>query len=386
MYLRKLRLRTFRSHAETEVGLSKGITLFVGPNGVGKTNLLEAVSVLCMGRSFLGASDRHVLRRGDSFYEVRGEFEGSRRSSFRLQVAYSRSEGKRAFVNGSPLERLAELIGMAPLVVLSPSDYELTAGGPSERRRFLDALLSQSYPIYLKDLLTYRRALKQRNSLLRQVRRGASFPRGTVDAWGEEIVQIGARIVARRRAFLERFTDFVDQAYELLDEPGASPSLTYQASTGDHEDADSEEERFRRALSRKSQAERERGRTLVGPHLDEVMFRLGKFALRPYASQGQHRTFSLAIRLASALFLKEHLEESPVLLLDDVFGTLDPGRASLVLALLAGGEMGQSIATATHAEVVTPTGELPEGPHHIVNVREGAIPARSPARAERSRE
>lgn len=376
MRLHTLRLRSFRSHEKTEVDLSEGINLFVGPNGAGKTNLLEAVSVLCMGRSFLGAPDRHVLRRDDAFFEVEGQFEGVRRSSFRLRVAYSQTEGKKAFINGSPLERLADLVGKAPVVVLSPSDYDLTAGGPSERRRFVDAILSQSYPLYLEDLLSYRHVLKQRNSLLKQIRRGASFPKGSVKAWSDELARLGSRIVARRRAFLDQFSGIVDQAYALLDEPGASPSLTYQPSIGDNQSKASEEERFQRALSRKAQAERERGRTLVGPHLDEIVFRLGELELRPYASQGQHRTFSLAIRLASALFLKEHFEEPPLLLLDDVFGTLDPNRAALVLDLLASGDVGQSLATSTHAEAVLPSGELPEGPHQILVVREGTIEGR----------
>src|SRR5690606_36598056 len=172
MRLRSLRLVSFRAHADTALELAPKVNLFYGPNGAGKTNVLEAVHYLCLTKSFLTATDQHVVQRGAPFLEVEGLFEGSRRASVHVKLVSVPGEGKRVFLNRAPLERLADLVGEAPAVVLSPSDYALTAGGPDERRRFLDATLSQAYPVYLDDLLKYRRALKQRNALLQQVRRG----------------------------------------------------------------------------------------------------------------------------------------------------------------------------------------------------------------------
>lgn len=381
MRLDHLRLRTFRAHTETDVETAPIMNLFVGRNGAGKTNLLEAVSVLCMGKSFLASSDRHVVQREAPFYEVEGRFSGRQRSELTLRVAYAPGEGKRAFINGSPLERLADLVGQVPVVILSPEDYELTAGGPSERRRFLDATLSQAYPVYLDDSLKYRRALKQRNALLKQVRKGGSLPNGTMDAWDEEIATLGTRLVQRRRRFLKGFKERLTEVYRLLGEPGRKPSLTYEPSVAPEADDEEDEgegvtvEAYRRELRRQARKERDRGRTLIGPHLDEIVFRLGDFELRPYASQGQHRTFGLAVRLASALFFRDHFEEPPLLLLDDVFGTLDPRRAGVVLDLLSSGNAGQSLLTAARVEPFQSALSFDADAHRVFEVEAGHVEA-----------
>ena len=379
MRLLRLRLLSFRAHAETEVELAPRINLFIGPNGAGKTNLLEALHYLSLGKSFLTSTDSHALRRGESFFEIEGAFEGERRSSLTIRLAYAGDAGKRAFVNGSPLPRLAELIGMAPLVVLSPADHELTAGGPSERRRFLDQTLSQAYPVYLDDLLKYRRALKQRNALLMQVRRGAPMAPGTMEAWSEELSMLGARIVGRRRAFLARFSAFLDQAYALLDAASEEPSAAYapsaaaDAEPGDEVDTEADAAALRRAFSRAARRERDLGRTLAGPHLDEVAFRLDGFDVRPYASQGQHRTLGLALRIATALFLHDRLDEPPLLLLDDVFGALDVRRTRAVLDLLTSDAVGQSLVTAARSEPFEGLDVGADSEHRSFSVVHGSV-------------
>lgn len=353
MHLRSLRLHSFRAHADTELGLVPGVNLFVGPNGAGKTNVLEAVHYLCLSKSFLTSSDSHAVQRSQSFFEVEGIFEGEQRADLRIRLAYAMAEGKRAFVNGAPLERLADLVGRVPVVVLSPVDHLLTEGGPSERRRFLDQTLSQAYPVYLDDLLKYRRALKQRNALLLQLRRGASFAPGTMEAWNEELALLGARIVTRRRRFLDHFAGFLREAYALLGATGEEPAAVYSPSvlTEDPDvSPEADVDAFRHALARAGRRERETGRTLVGPHLDEVDLTLDGFDVRPYASQGQHRTMGLAMRIATALFLRDHLDEPPLLLLDDVFGALDPRRTGAVLELLTSDAVGQSLLTSARAE------------------------------------
>ena len=374
MRLLSLSLRSFRAHAETDVELAPRVNVFVGENGAGKTNLVEAVHYLGLGKSFLTSTDAHVVRRGDPHLDVQARIVGAHRSETSVRVVVVPGEGKRAFVGGAPLDRLADLIGTIPLVTLSPADHELTAGGPSERRRFLDSTLSQAYPVYLDDLVTYRRTLKQRNALLQQVKRGRALTPGTLDAWDEELAVRGTRLSERRRAFLDGFGTFVGQAYALLGELGGEPTLDYAPSVDGDTDA------FRQALARTFRRGRDLGRTLVGPHLDEVDFRLDGFELRPYASQGQHRTFGLAVRFAQALFLRDHLDEPPVLLLDDVFGPLDPERSDRVLSVLASGEIGQSFITAARAEPFAEILAL-DGEHAAFFVDGGTVTAQSPTTA-----
>ncbi len=373
MRLRRLRLLSFRAHASTEVEPAPKVNLFFGPNGSGKTNLLEATHYLCLSKSFLTTTDAHAVRRGAPFLEVEGAFEGEHRAALTAKLVYVPEEGKRLFLNGSPLERLAEVVGQFPVVVLSPADYALTAGGPDERRRFLDATLSQAHPVYLDDLIKYRRALKQRNALLQQVRRGGRLAPGTLAAWDEELVVLGARLIERRRHFLDRFAGFLAEAYRLLEAVGEEPTLEYQtvAPLESASDAEGVAALFRARLQRVARREAERGRTLLGPHLDEVVIRLGGFEVRPFASQGQHRTVGLALRLATFLYLRDRLDETPLLLLDDVFGTLDPQRAEVVLALLQSDAVGQSLITAARPEPFEAVVRFDEGLHAAFAVAGG---------------
>ena len=381
MRLRTLRLLSFRAHAETALDLAPKVNLFIGPNGAGKTNVLEAVHYLCLTKSFLTSTDAYAVRRGCPFFEIEGAFDGERRSTLKAKLVYVPAEGKRVFVNGAPLERLAEIVGELPLVVLSPADYTLTAGGPDERRRFLDATLSQAYPVYLDDLLKYRRALKQRNALLQQVRRGRRLAPGTLDAWDTELVTLGARLIDRRRRFLAHFAGFLAEAYRLLDAVGEEPTMTYQsiAALDDEPDENTIAERFQHQLAQLERREAERGRTLAGPHLDEILFQLGGYDVRPYASQGQHRTVGLALRLATLLYLKERLDETPLLLLDDVFGTLDTRRAAIVLDLLQSDAVGQSLLTAARIEPFANSIDFNCSAHRVIPITDGQPGTQNPA-------
>lgn len=353
MRLRSLRLHSFRAHAETEATFAPKVNLLYGPNGAGKTNVLEAVHFLCLSKSFLTSHDAHVVRRGSPFFEVEGRFEGERRPELAVRLVYVPDEGKRIFVNKAPLDRLADVVGMLPVVVLSPEDGALTAGGPDERRRFLDNTLSQARPAYLNDLLRYRRALKQRNALLLAGRRRGPQDPAALDAWTAELVALGARLIARRQAFLTEFGRFLEEAYTRIEAVGEEPSITYDTAVDLGEGGMDEAaiaEAYARRLHRLARAERERGSTLAGPHRDELVFRLNGFEVRPYASQGQHRTFGLALKLATFFYLQDRLGETPLLLLDDVFGILDPRRSAVFLRLLQSDAVGQSLITAARRD------------------------------------
>ena len=371
MRLRRLSLSQFRAHADTTIEAAPGVNLLVGPNGAGKTNVLEAMGYLCLGKSFLSAPDSNVVQRGTAHFTVEGSFDGHERPDVTLRLAVVPGEGKKAFANGAPLDTISAIVGRVPVVILSPADRDLTAGGPVERRRLLDATLSQAYPAYLTDLMRYRRALRQKNALLQQRRRGKALAPGTIDAWDEELAVLGGRVVERRRGFLDGFAQRLVEAHTLLGEPGGEMALAYQPSSGETDGSDTET--LRRALARTRRRSSDLGRTLVGPHLDEVVFSIDGFDLRPYASQGQHRTFALAVRVAQALFFADHFGEPPILLLDDVFGPLDPDRSRVVLDLLVAQTLGQSFITAARAEPFDGVVPFETGDHVAFHVEHGAV-------------
>jgi DNA replication and repair protein RecF len=290
-------------------------------------------------------------------------------------MVYSAREGKNVFINGGALDRLADLVGMLPAVAFSPADYVLTAGGPDERRRFLNNALSQARPAYLSDILKYRRALRQRNVLLQQLRVGRRTSSELLDSWNVELAQLGGRVTWHRARFLTQFATYMRDAASRIEAIGEAPGMRYEPFSGFEARMTEEEavDRLLGELTRKRRLEIERGRTMSGPHLDEVRFYLSDFEVRRYASQGQHRTFGLALKLALYLYLSDHREEPPILLLDDVFGDLDERRTRIFLELLTGDLVTQSIITAADAVRFEQILSFDITANRSVRVRDGSI-------------
>lgn len=353
MVLKSIHIKGFRAHEDSEVHFGDKINLLVGANGVGKTNILEAVHVLCLSRSFLTSSDRYVLRKGSSFYEVEGRFESQRRGSVTVRAAFVPGEGKKIFVGGAPLDRVSDLVGRFPIVVFSPEDHRLTSEGPQYRRRFLDNIISQSSPLYLDNLLRYRKSLKQRNEILQSSRKQKRTPDPVLlSSWTEELIKYGAAIIAERLKFVKAFSTHLEAAYTRVAAVVERPSLAYEPFADRQAPDEGLADIFRRHLALKQRQEIERGTTLVGPHRDDIDMHLGSLPVRRYASQGQHRTFGMALKLAQYDYLKNRTQEMPVLLLDDIFDNLDPDRITAFLDILASEAIGQSITTAARREIV----------------------------------
>ncbi len=371
MILRSLRLRSFRAHASTEVELAPSINLLHGPNGVGKTNVLEAVHYLCLTKSFTAARDHYAVRKGAPYFELEGQFEGVRRKPMKVRLVYVPSDGKKIFVNGAPLDRLADIVGRLPVVVFSPEDHELTAGGPSERRRFLNNILSQARPVYMDDLMKYRRARKQRNEVLRSYKkRPQSPPAEVLEPWTEKLITLGSRVILRRHRFLQSFRDDLTDAYTRIESVAEEPSIEYDTidDLGADPSLESIERRFREKLERKADHEENRGTTLVGPQRDELVFRLDDLEVRRYGSQGQHRTFGMALKLAQYFYLRDRGDEQPLLLLDDAFGKLDARRTEVFLELLKTDVIGQSLITATRRSTFEDTVDFTANAHAAFHV------------------
>lgn len=361
MLLHSLRLKDFRAHAASDIQFGTGMNLVCGANGIGKTNILEAIHFLSLTKSFLTSKDQYLLRHNASFFELIGEFAGEHRKQINVRVAFVLGEGKKIFVNGSPVERKADHIGTIPTVLLSPQDYALTAGGPSERRRFINNIVCQASSSYLDDLLRYRRTLKQRNEVLYRMKRfGPGGGEDTLESWTNELVEIGTRIVSARLKFCSVFSELLTDAHVLLGDVVERPSFEYRGVGGTSltdKPADIKAA-FWSALRRERHRERHRGITLVGPHRDEITFFLDDLDLRRYASQGQHRTFGMALKLAQFQYLRNVTDETPIMLLDDVFDNLDRERIQLFIRILQNEGMGQSIITAARKEILDEFVEL----------------------------
>lgn len=345
-------LTNFRNHHQTDANWGEHVNIITGPNGAGKTNLIDAIHYLCMGRSFTSSSDQYVVRQGERSFLVKGVFRGNIRSEFEIACSYQRGDGKKLWVNDSPLEYHADLIGRVPVVLVSPEDKKLTGEGPVERRSFIDGLISQTSPAYLDDLIRYRKIVRQRNKLLADMAHQPGQRDAMLEPWNDQIVETGSRIVTKRVEVIRLFLGYLEKAHEKLMGSNLKPSITYKTFC----DVDSSEPEIRQAYVREllnsAEKERERHQTVTGPHRDDLIFYLNEMELRKFGSQGQHRIFALALKLAQLYYYTDALDDLPVFLLDDVFGDLDPQKTEIVMNMLIQ-HPGQSFLTAAHPDKIS---------------------------------
>ncbi|HAC15290.1 MAG TPA: DNA replication and repair protein RecF [Bacteroidetes bacterium] len=372
MIINQLTLKNFRNHTNTEVEWGKRLNIITGSNGAGKTNLIDAIHYLCMSRSFVSTTDQYVLQFGEKELIITGKFSGSIRSNFQVTCSYSRGNGKKILINDSPLDKLSDLIGMVPVVVLSPDDKKLTSEGPSERRSFLDSFISQLSKSYLKDLIEYRRVIKQRNTLLSNQSLSQSALRTLLEPWDEQLIRLGSKITVKRAEILHRFSIFLEQGYELIAGIGHRPKLEYKAFTDEISSIESLETAYREALSNDFARERDRQLTLTGPHRDDITFYLDDMELRKFGSQGQHRLFALALKIAQRNFYEHELDDLPIFLLDDVFGDLDPHKTNVLVEMLTN-QSGQTFITSANKNLFVNFVESKEDEIHYYEVDNGLV-------------
>ncbi|MFF4156899.1 DNA replication/repair protein RecF [Streptomyces sp. NPDC001678] len=349
MHVSHLSLADFRSYARAEVPLDPGVTAFVGPNGQGKTNLVEAVGYLATLGSHRVSSDAPLVRMGADRAIVRAAVtQGERQQLVELELNPGRAN--RARINRSSQVRPRDVLGIVRTVLFAPEDLALVKGDPGERRRFLDELITARSPRMAGVRSDYERVLKQRNTLLKSAamaRRhgGRQMDLSTLDIWDQHLARAGAELLARRLDLIATLRPLADKAYEQLAPGGGPISFDYRGPAG-IEGAHTREELYEALLAALAEARKqeiERGVTLVGPHRDELLLRLGELPAKGYASHGESWSYALALRLASYELLRSEGDE-PVLVLDDVFAELDARRRERLAELVAPGE--QVLVTA----------------------------------------
>ncbi|MEV0781872.1 DNA replication/repair protein RecF [Streptomyces sp. NPDC050423] len=359
MHVTHLSLADFRSYARVEVPLDPGVTAFVGANGQGKTNLVEAVGYLSTLGSHRVSSDAPLVRMGAERAVIRAAVTQGERSQL-IELELNPGKANRARINRSPQVRPRDVLGIVRTVLFAPEDLALVKGDPGERRRFLDELVTARSPRMAGVRSDYERVLKQRNTLLKSAamaRRhgGRSMDLSTLDVWDQHLGRVGAELLAQRLDLIATMQPLTDKAYADVAPGGGPVTLEYRSSVGPEvgvgpgtgaDSARTREELYERliaALAEVRKQEIERGVTLVGPHRDDLVLGLRGMPAKGYASHGESWSYALALRLASYDLLRSEGNE-PVLVLDDVFAELDARRRERLAELVAPGE--QVLVTA----------------------------------------
>lgn len=344
MLLNSLHLVQFRNHAELVLPLGKGLNALVGPNGCGKTNVLDAVHYLSMTKSFLQSSDQasypwELAEDSSVFFMLEAELQEAD-SLHQVYLSFSKQKGKVLKWNQKTSPRLSEHMGRFPTVVIAPQDGTLVTGGSDARRRFLDALISQYDSLYLDSLIRYNRAIMQRNAFLKSDRPDLAY----LQVMDEQILPLALRILDSRIEFVDVFMPVFQSYYQQLAQYGEQPELRYEAGAL----SNVFEEQWLASRNKDLQAQF----TTLGPHRDDLGFELKGHNLKKFASQGQQKTYLVALKLAEHAFLRKKLGIAPVLLLDDVFDKLDPERVRRLLSWASSGEVDQVLLTDTGEQKV----------------------------------
>ena len=324
MRLDRLKLRNFRNFNDTDLTFPNRANLFVGPNGGGKTNLLESINYLSVAKSHRGGRDRDLIKFGQESLRVEGTGK-SDHGQVKVEIALT-SQEKRIWLNSSQLS-VSELVGTLPVVPLSSDDIETTRGAPLLRRRFVDMILSFLKPSYFAALLSYRRALHQRNRILTDAKI-YNKRYESIESWDAQLIQFGSELIRFRMGFASELSRLASEYYEQIAAEGESYELTYVPSFPVEES--SIEDSFADHLRKSRDLERERGMTVVGPHRDDFAQRLNDKDMRRFASEGQQRTASTSMKLAGAELVHEGVGEWPIVLFDEVFAELDSERCERI--------------------------------------------------------
>lgn len=341
MYLKELSLINFKNYEEAKLSFSPKVNCFTGNNGMGKTNLLDAIYYLSFCKSFFNAIDSQNIRYEQGFFVIQGSFEKDGDTDD-LYCGVKRNQKKQFKRNKNEYERLSEHIGIYPLVMISPSDSELIVGGSEYRRKFIDSIISQYDKVYLEKLIAYNHVLAQRNALLKQFRQSNSFDSVTLELWDDQLIIHGDGILKKRIEFLQEFSQFFMQNFEYITDSKETVGLHYEPSTKDKD--------YRTALMTTLAKDRVLEHTSVGIHRDDIDFTLNGNSLKKFASQGQQKSYLLALKLAQFEFIKKIKHTAPLLLLDDVYDKLDEHRFRKLINLVSSNTFGQVFITDTQSE------------------------------------
>jgi DNA replication and repair protein RecF len=340
MYISKLFLINFKNYGQAELEFCNKFNCFVGNNGEGKTNLLDAIHYLSFCKSFFNAIDSQNIYFGAPFFVIQGEYLLNDDLTDHIYCGLKRNEKKQFKRNQKEYQRLSEHIGLIPLVMISPADSELITEGSEFRRKFIDAVISQYDKEYLEKLINYNKLVAQRNALLKQFDENRYFDQASLDIWDMQLVPLGTRINQKRTQFINDFLPLFNRFYSFISGDAEVVNIEYDSQLN----YQPYEELLKDHLTRDKAALY----TTAGIHKDDLLFKIGDQPIKKTGSQGQQKTFLIALKLAQFEYLKELKKQIPLLLLDDIFDKLDETRVGKLMELVNSNDFGQIFITDTH--------------------------------------
>lgn len=340
MILQSLNILNYRNIREASLEFSPKLNCFVGLNGQGKTNVLDAIYLLSFTKSAYTSQDSLNITHGEEMAMVQGNY-----GEFTISCGLRKGVKKQFRKDKKDYPRLLDHIGLIPLVMVCPADHQLIEEGSDERRRFMDVVIGQRNRKYLDCLATYNALLKQRNALLKQYADAPTPPDDLLEVLEWQMIEPAEYIFRARTEFFKEFEPYFQEVYKVISGSAEAPALRYISQLQDRE--------LREAYVRTRQRDLILGWTSQGPHKDDLDMRLGDYPLKQVGSQGQQRTFVLAMKLAQALYLADSTGEAPILLLDDIFDRLDSERVERIVAMVQGEQFGQIFITDTDRQHLT---------------------------------
>lgn len=369
MHLYQLQLQTFKNYFSEQVLFPGKITSLVGNNGAGKTNILDAVHYLSFCKSYFNVVDKDNISHGCDHFSITGKFRSSSEASSDTVLCNVRKNHRKVFkVNGKDIQRLADHIGRIPSVMVSPYDNNLIDGGSDERRRYIDMVISQYDKLYLDDLIAYNRALVQRNLLLKQMAGEIRFDKSLLDPWDEQLTKFGTRISEKRKKFVEEFIPVFTGLYRHLSDDTEESGIQYVSQLGSGIT-------LHQLFEQSVEKDRILKYTTAGIHKDDLQFTLAGVPVKRFGSQGQQKSFIIALKLSQFSFLYRLLNVRPVLLLDDIFDKLDRNRIERLMDLVNNDNYGQIIITDTNAERINTIFGAIKADSDIIHVVDGRVHA-----------
>ncbi len=341
MVLNTLSLLNYKNFESQSFTFDTKINCFVGPNGVGKTNVLDAIYHLAFGKSYFNPISSQNIKHDEEFFVVDGVFEKEDRTE-KIIVSLKKGQKKIIKKNGKAYEKFSDHIGFIPLVIISPADRDLIIEGSETRRKFMDSVISQSDKPYLNNLINYNKVLAQRNALLKYFALNNTFNAQTLQVYNEQLHSYGTEIFKTRASFLETFIPIFKLRYNAISNHQEEVNLSYKSDLFDH----SLENLLKRNINRDKALQY----TSVGIHKDDLDFEISDFPIKKFGSQGQQKSFLVALKLAQFDFIKQLNGVAPILLLDDIFDKLDENRVAQIIELVDNEHFGQLFISDTHAE------------------------------------